>query len=378
VPTDMTGAAAAPDFRILTVMRAAMRPSHEGGAFPTALRSGKKKRGRIRRILREVARPFEQLARSCRSFFKTDARPSRRQHTEARSPQVPDTSDFIQLTTSLENLRVQQALILKRVQRQPLTVAGGLVLMRMDDRIQLIPCGDLALIATLINADEYEPGVSAVLCRFCKNAEMAIDIGANVGLHTVSMARLLRPGGRLLALEPTQVKFQALQASIAANGLLSSVDARQIAAGGGDGERLLHLHPTADQNSLIPGPGIEGGSTPIAVAAVDSLISPGTSVDLVKINAQGAGFVILRGMTRVLVESPNIVVVMRFSAAHLERAGASPRELIHFMVEQGFSAFLVDDADGSLSRLDIERALAKPSANLVFGKRDLLQPTTAD
>ena len=68
----------------------------------------------------------------------------------------------------------------------------------------------------------------------------------------------------------------------AANGLLSSVDARQIAVGGGDGERLLHLHPTADQNSLIPGPGSDDGSPPIAVAAaVDSLISPGTSVDLV-------------------------------------------------------------------------------------------------
>jgi FkbM family methyltransferase len=376
VPTDMTGRAAAPDFRFLTVMRAAMRQSHEGIAFPIELHSHEKKRRGIRRVLREIARPFEQFGRLCRRFFKANA--PRIVQTEMSPPQAAQSSDLIQLTASLEALRAQQALLLRRLERQPLAMADNLLLMRMDDRNQVVPCGDFGLIIALTNSDEYEPGLSAVLRRFSNDGGMAIDVGANIGLHTVSMARLLRPGGQLLALEPRPLTFRALQATITANGLLSSVDARQIAAGARDGECLLHLHPFSGQNSPTPDPEIDNGSITVAVATLDSLVSPGTSVDLVKITAQGSEFAVIRGLTRILSESPDIVVVLEFSATRLTQAEASLAELFDYMAKQDFSAFLIDGANGSLSPFDGERAPATPSAHLAFAKRDLLQSIAAE
>lgn len=373
MPTDMTGRAAAPDFRILNVMRAAMRPSHEGAAFPIELHPHKKRRG-VRRILREIARPFEQLGRLCRRFVKADANASRALQTETPTLQAASPSDLIQLTASLEALRAQQALLLRRVERQPLAIADSVLLMRMDDRNQVVPCCDFSSIIALTGPDEYEPVISAILRRFSIDARLVIDVGANVGWHTVSMARRLRSGGKLLALEPTPLRFRALHATIAANGLLSSVEVRQIAAGANDGEHL-HLRPDSGQS---PTPGPDNGSITVAVGTLDTLVSMGTSADLVKIAGQGAEFAVLRGMTRILSESPDIVVVLEFGAISSKRARAALTELIDFMAERGFSAFLIDAANGCLSALDRGSSVVTPSTHLAFGKRDLLQPITAE
>jgi hypothetical protein len=70
VSTDMTGATASADFRMLVIMRAAMR---ERVAVRNIVPLGEKKRRGIKRVMREIARPFERFAKVCRKRFKTAA-----------------------------------------------------------------------------------------------------------------------------------------------------------------------------------------------------------------------------------------------------------------------------------------------------------------
>lgn len=361
----MTGVTKAPDFRMLAAMRAAMRQSHAVTALPIEDASPKTKRRGLRRVLREIARPFERVGKSCRRAYKTRPNPFRRLRAKAALPQTPDTGDLPRLAAALDELRAQQVLTRRRVERQPLATADGLLLMRIDDRNLLVPCGDFALIGALIGADDYEPGLSAALRRLARHAGMVIDVGANVGWHTVTLARLLRPDGKLLALEPAPLAFRALQASVIANGLAARVDTRQIAVGDEAGERLLP-QPNSGPN----------GAVPVAVATLDSLIAPGTCIDLIKIEAREAEFAILGGMTRILAESPDIVVMVKIGATDLQPAGASSMDVIELMAEQGFSAFSVDNADGHLSPLDPQRAVE--AAIVAFSRRDLVHSTAAE
>lgn len=68
MPTDLTDVTEAPDFRMLSVIRAAMRRSQIPAAAPIELRPRKKKRRGVRKILREVARPFEQLFSKSKTY----------------------------------------------------------------------------------------------------------------------------------------------------------------------------------------------------------------------------------------------------------------------------------------------------------------------
>jgi FkbM family methyltransferase len=376
MPTDMTGTKAAADFRMLTVMRAAMKVSQHPTASPVIRYSSGKPRRGLRRVLREFARPFEWVGKSCRRLFRMAYGSNPR--VGIPPPPVPNNGDLTKLAASLEALRTQQALTYGYMRRQPLAITDGLLLMRMDDRCQLVPSSDVSLIIGLIDTGDYEPGVSAILRRFAENAGMIIDVGANVGLHTVALARLLRSKGKLLALEPTPLTFRALRATIAANGLLPCVEALQVAAGASCGECPLHLHPISGRNSLIAYPDVDEGSIAVTVATLDSLVPPRAGVDLVKIDAPGAEFGVLQGMMRILTENTDIIVVLEFCTAHLRRAGARLAEIIDFMAGHSFSAYLVEAATGRLSPLDPEQALAMPSAHVAFGKRDRLQPMTVD
>jgi len=44
-----------------------------------------------------------------------------------------------------------------------------------------------------------------------------LDIGANMGAHTIALARLVGPTGKVLSFEPQRIIFQALCANVALN-----------------------------------------------------------------------------------------------------------------------------------------------------------------
>jgi glycosyltransferase involved in cell wall biosynthesis len=69
LPADMTGEKPPADFRMLTAIHATMRASYPVAApLVTGRNAHRKKRGRAKRILREIARPFKRLVRSWRGF----------------------------------------------------------------------------------------------------------------------------------------------------------------------------------------------------------------------------------------------------------------------------------------------------------------------
>ncbi|MBN1126563.1 MAG: FkbM family methyltransferase [Sedimentisphaerales bacterium] len=65
--------------------------------------------------------------------------------------------------------------------------------------------------------DRYEPDVTGAIERFCKPGHTVLDIGANIGAHTLRMARNVGPNGQVYAFEPTDYAFQKLLQNIALN-----------------------------------------------------------------------------------------------------------------------------------------------------------------
>jgi FkbM family methyltransferase len=359
------------DFGFLAGMGDAMTE----GAPPLALPL-QKNRGGLRRVVREVARPFEQISRLLRTR-KTPTSPELSQIrgmiaelqgaiAEVRAGQTRMIARIEETDRKFGAVNDLQASTLRRATRQPMPVADGLLLVSLDNRWVAAPSNDYLLIRVLLEHPVYEPGVSSILRQLATGKAYIIDVGANIGLHSFTMALAMRADGKLLALEPTPRTFDALRASITLNMLLTRIDARPIAAGQHSGEMILHCHPCALWNSLFAYPDIETHQISVPVMPLDALVPAGTAVDLVKIDAEGAEFEVLKGMRRILSEAQDIAVVLEFSATHFVRAGASPAELIQFMAAFGLVPQLIDDRTGSLEAFDLEQVLALPAANVLF------------
>jgi FkbM family methyltransferase len=63
----------------------------------------------------------------------------------------------------------------------------------------------------------FEPGTQKTLQKLVKPADVVFDIGANVGAHTLSIARSVGESGKVYAFEPADFAFAKLQRNLALN-----------------------------------------------------------------------------------------------------------------------------------------------------------------
>lgn len=102
------------------------------------------------------------------------------------------------------------------------------------------------------------------LARMCGKDDVVIEVGANIGAHTLALARHVGQTGAVLAFEPQRLVFQTLCANIAVNNL-RNVYCYWAAAGASTGEiRVPELNPDKDTNfgGLSLGKGTGGFTVP--------------------------------------------------------------------------------------------------------------------
>src|SRR5579864_1367079 len=78
--------------------------------------------------------------------------------------------------------------------------------------------GDRYITACLATYGEYCEAEADVFRQLLKPGMTVVEAGANIGAHTLMLAKACAPG-RLIAFEPQQRVFQLLCANLAANGV---------------------------------------------------------------------------------------------------------------------------------------------------------------
>ena len=141
---------------------------------------------------------------------------------------------------------------------------------------------------------EWCEGEVELFAQILREAEVAIDVGANIGSHTVAMAKIVGPRGTVVAFEPQRVVFQTLCGNVA-NNSLANVFCYQSAVGEKPDVIVIPpLDPCVEQNfgSLVIS-GYGGHGEPVGVTRLDDL--PLRACRLIKIDVEGMELQVLRG-----------------------------------------------------------------------------------
>lgn len=85
---------------------------------------------------------------------------------------------------------------------------------------------------------EYCESEAALLRSVLRPGDIVVEAGANIGTHTVAMAKALEGTGRIIAFEPQRLVFQLLCANLALNELYN-VEARPVGLGKAPGRVKL-------------------------------------------------------------------------------------------------------------------------------------------
>ena len=152
---------------------------------------------------------------------------------------------------------------------------------------------------------------------------VAVEVGAHIGSHTVAIARLVGPWGRVYAFEPQRKIHRELYHNLALNGLSNVVPLR-YAIGAGE-TRIVEMNPATQGNEGGTGVGAGGDRTELR-----SLDSFGFErVSLLKIDVEHYENEVLAGAVETIRRNRPVILIEIMGGEDYATASPAVLERIH-------------------------------------------------
>jgi FkbM family methyltransferase len=178
-----------------------------------------------------------------------------------------------------------------------------------------------------------------LLRRILFAGRVVVDAGANIGIYSQFLSRCVGPTGTVHSFEPSPDNFKRLRA---ATSKLSNVRLNQLAVSDKTGESLLYISEELNvDHRAYPREGEPRRTLAIRSTRLDDYFKPGERVDLIKMDIQGYELHALRGAKRVLMDNPEIKLLLELWPYGLQQAGASCEELVQMLRALSMEPLLV-------------------------------------
>jgi FkbM family methyltransferase len=164
-----------------------------------------------------------------------------------------------------------------------------------------------------------------------------LEGGAHLGYVTVHAARATGPTGRVFVFEPNAAVHDVLLKNVAVNGVAPQVQLHGSALGAN--ARRARFYASGDTSSLFAA-GADAAWIDVEVVRGDDAVEG--SVDVIKLDVEGAELDALRGMERLVGGARTIFLELHPEL--LGRAGTSSAELLEWLAAHGFAVEWIDEA----------------------------------
>ncbi|HWT07525.1 MAG TPA: FkbM family methyltransferase [Roseomonas sp.] len=238
-------------------------------------------------------------------------------------------------------------------------------------RILMLDTRDVGMTPHLALSGEWERNVEDTVVALLRPGAAVVEIGANHGYHTLAMAEAVGPQGLVHAFEPNPRLVPLLAASVALNGMSSRVTVHAKAAAAAPGEVALVVHPDhAGSGHLEVASGGVGYSERHMVEAVridDTAGRQLDSVQLIRLDCEGAEPLALRGAEALISRSPELVLVMEWSVPMMQ-ARADMAEFVAWLQASGFCHAWRIEGDGR-TPLEMSTLPQLPHSEIILSRR---------
>lgn len=191
----------------------------------------------------------------------------------------------------------------------------------------------------------WEKELSELYIRYIPHGGTFVDIGANIGYHSLFVAALLKNSGRVYSFEPIPRLCDQLTESIRLNAF-SNIQVFNFGLAEKDGEAVINL---ADENT--------GGSSLLTISHVDKVqatekiilkkldlfLDKNVKIDAIKIDVEGYEFEALKGAEEILRENRPIIFMEFSPMFYIQESNEKPYALISFLENLGYSFFTIKD-----------------------------------
>lgn len=220
-----------------------------------------------------------------------------------------------------------------------------------------IPSRASSLIVAMLN-DNFERVQVQLLPELVEPGQVALDVGASIGVYTLALARAVGSAGIVHAVEPHPGDAEFLRRNLEANAC-ANVDVHTCAAGVQRGRARLFVSPDdIGQHTLDTERAGDWDAVDVSVERLDALVGEQTP-DLIKLDVEGAEAAALAGAAE-LIERRTPILVFEWLSS-----GGEAQQL-HELLQRWWSSFwIIDEARGTLTPTTASELLDVKFTNVV-------------
>jgi FkbM family methyltransferase len=176
---------------------------------------------------------------------------------------------------------------------------------------------------TILVEGDFEAHERSVLVSAVTAGSSVIEVGANIGVFSLAMAKKVEPNGQVIALEPLQSNADKLLRNAELNGV-TNILVEVAAASDNDGESLFHIADDPAFHSILSLSNdlvAEVGRSMVDTVKLDTLWERlhRPTISVVKIDVEGAEMAVLLGADALLRSCKPLLLLEANTPQALER-----------------------------------------------------------
>jgi len=209
---------------------------------------------------------------------------------------------------------------------------------------------------------DYEGFMRDVLLSFAAVNTTVVDIGANIGLHTIPLSKKVGSHGKIIAFEPDPDNYHLLLKNISLNDL-KNVTTHNIGLSNKAGDALL-FQSTVNRGGLsicennIDKQENQPEPVKIELSTADTFLTECVhEISLIKIDVEGAEPLVIEGMLETLKKNTKAVIVFEFSPAYIKNFGVQPSEFLSSLIQNRYELSIVDENSESIMLSNVDEII---------------------
>jgi FkbM family methyltransferase len=207
--------------------------------------------------------------------------------------------------------------------------------------------------ASIYYTGDYEPYLKKHFKNLIKKGDFILDIGANIGFHTLYFAELTGVNGKVFSFEPIPINFDALQRNIELN-QFPQIKPVNKALGNINTQMNVHIN----QDAQNPGAFnlFENGEKNTIIACIkgDDYLAENkiSKINFIKVDVEGFELEVFKGLTKTIQNSKPIII-FEYDKNYQAKLNENPKAIIQFLANFSYQFFSIDGY-GQLKTLHIE------------------------
>ena len=188
--------------------------------------------------------------------------------------------------------------------------------------------------------NSYETTILEEIMKNIKKGDKVLDVGANIGHHSLFMSRLVGEKGTVTAFEPISFLRSQFEKSIKIN-QIKNIKISSLALGEKESSETIYICESNVAGSSLVNSSKGGKEEFIHVAPLDSL---SLTTSFIKIDVEGYEYFVLKGAEETIKRS-RPTILLEYSPLYYERTNPThKKEIITFLRKYNYEIFDLEDS----------------------------------